>query len=443
MVSEKVTPENESGRTVVELKVDSFKRLTAAQLTPKKTGLVLVRGRNAQGKSSTIGSILEVLGAEKADLPITEGAHGGSIRARLSNGNPEHDLIIEEKLTRDSAGKAKRALSITAADGTRVKGPSGVLKELRGRFADPVAFMDMPAPEQVKTVLHVLGLSEELERLEGIARDCYERRRDLGREADRLSKVATELLSTTLANPSLELVGDPLEELTAKLEQAKDHNAKLERLSNTMRDAHSRGLQLSERVERMRAELKKAEEEIDEQRARWGAASRELDQAGEVIEIAPILDSIKRHEEMQRYALKREQAEEANAQAEKAMTDHQEAGRQLEMARNAIAVLLSGAKFPIDGMAYDADKKLLTINGIPFSQASHSERLRAGAAIAMAGAPQISVLFVREGSLIDREHWAELDALAEAAGFQCWFEVVDSNREGEGIWIEDGEAFEC
>jgi len=60
----------------------------------------------------------------------------------------------------------------------------------------------------------------------------------------------------------------------------------------------------------------------------------------------------------------------------------------------------------------------------------------------MSGDPMIRVLFVRDGSLCDAQRRMELNALAVERKYQAWFEVVDSTREGPGIWIEDGQAFQ-
>lgn len=433
--------------TVVRLEVDAFQRLRAAHVTPTATGLVPVRGRNAQGKSSLIGSMLDALGVEKSDLPITEGEHGGSVEIELAGENPGSTLIVREKITRDSAGKAKRSLTITAADGSKVKTPAAVLKELRGRFADPVAFLEMPAADQVKTVLHVLGLAAELQRLEDVAAEQYETRRDLGREADRVGKAAQELQNEVRGLPALPDHPEGLEGLTTALQQAKDHNARVQSLGVMLTTATTRGKELKARREAMAAQLAKLEKEIaetdeaiDQQRVDWTATKELMGEAGEPLDLEPILEEIRAHESAGKARARRELASETQREADEAKAEHAEAEAALEVTRTEIAQLLTGAPFPVEGMGYDVEAKTLTIGGIPFGQASQAERLKAAAAVAMSGSPAIRVLFAREGSLLDDESQALLGQLAEARGFQLWLEVVDSDPNGAGIWIEDGEA---
>lgn len=459
--------------TVVRLEVDSYKRLRAAHVTPTPTGLILVRGKNAAGKSSLIESMLDVLGVEKADLPITEGVHAGGVKVRLSNGNSEEDLIVEEKITRDSAGKAKRALSITAANGSKKKGPAGVLKSLRGHFADPVAFLDMPDAEQVKTVLKTLGLDEELAILEDAHAGLYDRRRDLGRDVDRLGKALAEISTEVegLPEPS---TTDTIEGLTTDLQTAKDHNATIGTHQAAMRAAEARGKEAAARLERLQVEVAKLEEEIAVQRNAWDLSAGTI-RGESPIDPAPIVEALKAHEEAAKHAGRRELLESTRAQHEEAVGAHGHIEEGLVNVRQSIAELLGSADFPVDVMAYDHEAKTLMIGGIPFSQASQAERLKAAAAIAMAGSPTIRVMFAREGSLLDEESRVQLAEIAEASGFQLWLEVVESKPDacarpgcglplsvhghGEtgrddshpfeepafipgGVWIEDGEAFQ-
>lgn len=426
------TPPAQSAMTVVRLEVDSYRRLRAAHVQPSPTGLVLVRGRNGAGKSSLIGSMLEALGVEKSELPITEGEHGGSVVLDLG------DLVVRKRWTRDSGGKARPALTIEASDGSPLKSPAAVLKELRGRFADPVAFLDMPPAEQVKTVLGVLGLDEELQRLEAIAQSHYDRRRDLGRDADRLGKAAAELAHEVAGLPQPATDGT-VDSLASELQAAKDVNARLEADVVALRSIDERGKAATDRLESLRAEIVKLEGEIEQLRTnREGVAERVRGKTK--IDVEPIVEAMRAHEDAARLRGRRELAENTQRDADLAQAAHAAAERDLEGARQQIADLLASAKFPIEGMAYDPVGKVLTINAIPFSQASQAERLKAAAAVAMAGSPAIRVMFAREGSLLDEESRMQLAQLAEQSGFQLWLEVVDSNAQGAGVWIEDGEA---
>jgi hypothetical protein len=100
---------------------------------------------------------------------------------------------------------------------------------------------------------------------------------------------------------------------------------------------------------------------------------------------------------------------------------------------------LAKARMPIEGLAFgvdDAGKATVLFNGQPFEQASTAEQIRASTAIAMAGNPQLRVLRIKDGSLLDEDSMALVAEMAAAEDFQLWVEVV--RGDGVGIIMEDG-----
>lgn len=428
--------------TVVRLDVDSFKRLRAAHVTPTPHGLVLVRGRNDQGKSSLLEAMQAALLGKAAapELPITEGAHGAVTVVDLG------ELVVTKRWTRDSGGKAKAALTVEAKDGSHLASPQAILDNLVGRFADPVAFLAMKPAEQVKTVLAVLGLDQQLQTLEERAARQFEERRDLGRDADRMAKAEAQMALEVEGLPGPP-AGSSAEELTAQLQAITEHNQARERWASARSMAEARGSAARRRLEQIEAEMERLAQErvqaavdLDAQRQAWAEANVAVGNL-EPADPEPVMAQLRAHEQAAKHQGRRELLEETRQQAAAARSAHAGADAALEGTRTMIAELLRGARFPIDGMAYDPDQKLLTIGGIPFSQASQSMRIKVAAAVAMAGSPQIQVLFGREGSLLDDDSRLQLAQLAAERGFQLWLEVVDSTREGAGIWIEEGVAY--
>ena len=87
---------------------------------------------------------------------------------------------------------------------------------------------------------------------------------------------------------------------------------------------------------------------------------------------------------------------------------------------------IGGAKMPIDGLSLDGSRVLF--NGIPLDQASSAEQLRVSTAIAMASNPELRVIRIKDGSLLDPDGMAMLKAMANENDFQIWIErVADSD----------------
>lgn len=424
--------------TVVRLDVDSFKRLKAAHVVPSPTGLVLVRGKNAQGKSALLESMLAALLGSKAtpELPIAEEAHGAEVTVDLG------EIVVRRRWTRDATGRAKAALTVEARNGSRLASPQAILDNLVGRFADPVAFLTLRPDDQVRTVLGVLGLDSRLQELEERAASEYERRREVGRDADRLTKAEQALADElgALRAPA-DALSSSVAELSGRLAAAKDSNSALAALVQQRRTVEVAGRDAAQRSQAAADALAAAERDKASAESEWRRLTAEIN-ARAVVDVEPIMAELQAHEERSRHAARLEIYAVAKSEARAAREVHDASTERLEAIRAEIAALLGTATFPVPGMAYDPDKKALTVNGIPFSQASQGERIRIAAAVAMAGDPPIRVLFAREGSLLDEESRMQLATLAAERGFQLWLEVVDSNPDGPGVWIEDGEAFQ-
>jgi predicted nuclease with TOPRIM domain len=100
--------------------------------------------------------------------------------------------------------------------------------------------------------------------------------------------------------------------------------------------------------------------------------------------------------------------------------------------------ILSNAKMPIEGLGIDADG--ITFNGLPIDNASDAQRTLIYASIAMAMNPEIKILKISDGSLLDDEHMERLVQMANEKGFQLWIEAVSDSPEGASVYIEDGQV---
>ena len=426
-------------RTVHALKVDSFMRLKAVDVLLEPTGLVQVRGRNEQGKSSLIDSIVAALRGRKGavERPIRDGAHGAEVEIDFG------DLTVFKTWTPDAAGDGKAKLRVTARDGVELRRPQGVLDALVGEFADPVEFLRMKPEDQVRTVLRVVGIEEDLDRLEASVQVAFNARRDLRRDLDRASKTVESLAAD--GPPEQAAVEPPertVEELVDDLRAARDHAALLQSALARRNSCETEGRRLAGRKEVLLGELQKIEEQIEAERAAYRAADAEARDLGEAPDPGPIEEQIRRHEAADEARIARRALDEKRAERDGLRKEFQAAEAAVESAREELREFLAGAPFPVDGMGYDPEKRALLMKGVPISQASQAERIEVASAVAMSGEPSIRIVFIRDASLLDSEHLARVDEMSKARGFQCIAEIVDEDPAGAGIYIEDGEVVE-
>jgi hypothetical protein len=111
--------------------------------------------------------------------------------------------------------------------------------------------------------------------------------------------------------------------------------------------------------------------------------------------------------------------------------------RSIEKCDERKAEMIVSAKYPVDGLVPDDDG--VTLNGVPFEQASHAEQLQCSVSIGIALNPKLKVLLVRDGSALDPKSLDVIMKTASDAGAQLWIERVGHGDECTVI-IDDGQV---
>lgn len=124
----------------------------------------------------------------------------------------------------------------------------------------------------------------------------------------------------------------------------------------------------------------------------------------------------------------------ALAQAEVASGDLTVQIAAMDAAREA-KVAAAVANVGLAGLGLD--ERGVTWGGIPLAQCSSAEQLRVAVGLGFAANPQIRIVLLREGALLDDTSLAAVIAMAEQADAQVWIEVVGDRGPGAVI-IEDG-----
>ena len=101
--------------------------------------------------------------------------------------------------------------------------------------------------------------------------------------------------------------------------------------------------------------------------------------------------------------------------------------------------MLAAASFPVAGLSFGEEG--LLYQDRPLEQASSAEQLRVSVAMGLALNPQLKVLLIRDGSLLDGDSMRTIAEMAEAAEAQVWIERV-GDGDPAAIVIEDGSVRE-
>lgn len=416
---------------IVNLVAENYKRLVAVDITPDGN-IVTLSGRNAQGKSSVLDAIFAALAGGEASRatkqPIRDGQDVAVVRLDLG------DYIVTRRWTDDDAGSLTVETPPTA-DGRKQKysSPQKLLDELVGKRAfDPLAFTRMSPAEQVATLVATVELPFDPAELDRERAGVFDQRTEINRAVKQLEGQLAGLPKPVDGTPEVEVSAA---DVIREFDLAREHNTaldlKMRNLEILQGDAERAGF----RVEQLEEELKQARESAAAADDRYAAAAAEFKLAPERIDTAEISERLQKVEQTNVAVRAGQEHRRVAAQ----LAAKREEATQFTLALQAIdkrkSDALSAVKFPIDGLSFDESGVLY--KGIPFSQASAAEQLRVSAALAMATNPQLRILQVRDGSLLDSDSMQVLTELAEQNEFQVWVEVVDESGQ-VGIVIEDG-----
>jgi len=102
------------------------------------------------------------------------------------------------------------------------------------------------------------------------------------------------------------------------------------------------------------------------------------------------------------------------------------------------------SKLPFKNLEFD-DTAGLLIDDIPFSQKSRAEKIRISTRIGMELSPDLRILFVEDGTLLDNESYAIVRQLADRHGYQILVEKIGEEEGSDKIVMRAGKmisAFE-
>lgn len=469
---------------IIKLTAENVKRIQAVEISPNGN-MVEVTGKNRQGKSSILDSIIMAFEGASAipSEPIRTGADKAQIILNIGDtGEPDKQLIITRKFRRttdnDGAAKILTEVYVEAANGARFKSPQAMLDALYGAMSfDPYDFTQRKPAEQFEQLKRFVP-GVDFAAIDGANLRDYEKRRDINRDA----KKARDGAAVIIVPPGTPEA--PIDEagLVRTLAAAGEHNAQIEarriRDRNLQEQAETDRRTAAQVRDELPAQVAEAERHRDEkvanlrqqieaieriasadiERLSQAAATRADNAEASAREIdAELAEHSNQHlpSPIDIAALQEQinQARTTNANVTKAAEKSRLArdAARLEAEAQALtdaiaareknkAEAIAGGNLPVPGLGFGKDAKggpIVTLNGLPFDQASDAEQLRTSIAIAMGQNPKLRTILVRDGNGMDPEAMAELARMATEADCQIFIETVRSDGRMAFV-IEDG-----
>jgi DNA repair exonuclease SbcCD ATPase subunit len=424
---------------IVRFFAENVKRIKVVEVIPKDECLVVIGGQNDAGKSSCLDAIeMALAGARSHPVePLRKGAKSGRVVLDLG------DIVVTRVFTRGDT-----ALVVESKAGKKFAGPQAMLDKLYGELTfDPLEFERQDVKKQAETLRKLVGL--DFSDLEKVREKLY---------ADRtLENKTLGMLQASIAG--IERYEDA-PEAEVSVQALSAELAAAEALAKAAADAEAVAANAEAKRYGAAREVKAAEEEIgrlerqleaakgrhaaltvmlDAALTRAEEASAEAVEAGKAVpDTAPLHAKLAEAEGIN----EKVRANASYAAQEYALSEQrktcEDLTHQIEAVDEEKARRLAEAVYPVPGLSMSEAGDVL-FAGIPFEQASTSDRIRVSVAMGLALHPKLKVLLVRDGSLIGEKKLKTIEEMVREAGAQLWLEMIQEEPSGRTtVFIEDG-----
>jgi len=419
---------------IIQLNVRNFMGIEAVQIEPDGN-LVVLNGANGSGKTSILTAIWALLaskaGLKNIDQPVHDGATTAVIEGVIDLGDGE-----TLRITRSFTAAGGMNIKVMAGDGSMaVRSPETALKKLFTSISfDPLAFSKMKGKEQVEVYLRAVDTELDLDELNVKRAEIFDQRTEINREVTAATATLQGLAESTASADDEEVSGASIMAERDAAQAIIDERERAVRLAQTRGHEYEMA---KDRVKELEGELARAVILRDEAKADHDAAvdlATALPPAPDTSGFAERLTAIEETNRQIRLAKQRRALEEsatANETEARKLTD---ALDKIDADKRAVI-----AKVPqiVPGLTFDEEGMIF--NGVPLAQASGSERLLVSCQMGIALNPEVRVMTVQDGPLLDEASMKLLNDIADEHDFQVWIErQMGTDAEGVGFTISEG-----
>jgi len=284
----------------------------------------------------------------------------------------------------------------------------------------------MKEKEQRELLLDLLNIKEKLLELESKKLLAYEERTIINRKVKEL-----EVQIKNAPLPREELPEDKIDikALVDDLEAKTNENQKAERIRTK--------IQYNEDLIREKEEqIKKLTDDVTELRKQNVNNYSEF-QGLEQWDLEPLREKIKAAEQVNNEIRQREEYLELTNQLKDVVGRSEDKTAIIESVENEKLEILKNSKKPIDGL--EVNDEYVSFKSIPYVQLSSAEQLKVSLAIAMATNPDLKVIRITDGSLLDDGNMGYIDSQAKERGYQIFIERVSIDKFADIVMV-DGEG---
>lgn len=389
---------------IIKLTSENFKKIKAVEIQPK-SNTVIISGRNGQGKTSVLDSIFVALCGKQREIvkPIREGEAKSTIRVEL-------DKYYVTRTFTQGSGK----LEVISKEGEIMPSPQTLLDEIIGKLSfDPLQFASLKEKEQRELLLTIIGVN--LDEFDKQRKELYDYRHDLG------------VTMNSMQDITLPEVAEAEQIIKEGRIDSKAINAKI-----------SEQMVIAENLKKAKWEVDELNREILNLQTKRDIKLKEIqDLEPKVVDIADLRNKMTEADERNNKVFMAEKTIEAFNRRNEIKKKYETYTSRISTIDEDKNTALKAAKMPIEGL--EVSDSGVMFNKIPFAQLSSAEKLKVSMSIAMAMNPELRIIRILDGSLLDDTNMQVINEMAKDNDFQVWVERVDSTGK-VGFYIEEGEV---
>ena len=435
---------------VVFLRAVGFQRYAATPVEIKfnPEGITFIEGKNGSGKSTALDALLFAWAGKTAlaKVPIHEGMDEASVEIGLSDGKRVRRFVRRKGEKQYTTG-----LELFGPKGEQYESREATVKEWLGDPGisfDPMEFSRMEPKKRRILLAQLVGIDlDKFDADENAAEQIRLAHYGIYETAKRKKESLPPVLAAKPA--TVDVAG-----LNLQLSAALAAQSAAELASSALRLEQAAVAQQERELQLLFANLEATELKLAEMKKEHKSASLAYNKRCEAMHSATqaetpplpdisaiqaqIANAAEANKASVEYDMLVAQRNEINATWKTEDAKRETLTAAVEAVREARLKALQTATFPVEGLGFEVED--CTYNSIPFSQASQSEKIKVGMAIAMAQHPTLKVISSYDGSLLDGNNIAVIDEMAKGQGYTVVLEVVSDAPSGKphSIYLENG-----
>lgn len=423
---------------IVKFASENVKGIKAIEIVPDEHFQV-ISGANGQGKSSVLDAIWFALGGKdvQKDTPsvIRDGENSAYVTLDLG------DMEVTRRWKDD-----KQTLEVRGKDGSKYTAPQKLLDEMIGKLSfDPLAFAGLDEAKQKQELMRIVGFDPKT--FDDRVKALKQEREPINAEVRRLNALIKGVDAPAEDAPTQEVSVASLMQRLQDAEAVKrlndeqrqnltDFGVRYQQKGIELQQAHGTVLELERKLQEARDNVARLEHEaqkmyndgVDLQYQVNALVDPDINAIRQELANVDVIN--------QRIRTANEYRANVGLLATK-VSESEAVTARIAQVEQEKEDLLKAVEFPVVGLGFSETG--VTFNGVPLQQCSAAERLKVSTAMAMALNPQLRVIRIADGSLLDKHNLEIIHSMAVHHDYQLWVEVVDESGT-VGVCIEDGQV---